>query len=175
MKILSGIYKGMHIKTSLKQNYRPTQTKVRKSIFDSLGSLEDYSVLDLFSGTGILGFESASRGASSVVFVEKNLFIYKMLKKNAAMFSNNNFKIKRNDSIQFLKNSQSFDLIFADPPYNYFNRNTGIDVDLFINMILDKLNLKGRFIFECPHRINICYPVKTKVFGETKVCVGRKE
>ena len=89
----------MHIKTSLKQNYRPTQTKVRKSIFDSLGSLEDCSVLDLFSGTGILGFESASRGASSVVFVEKNTFIYKMLKTNATLFSNNNFKIKRNDAI----------------------------------------------------------------------------
>ena len=175
MKILSGIYKGMHIKTSLKQNYRPTQTKVRKSIFDSLGSLEDYSVLDLFSGTGILGFESASRGASSVVFVEKNAFIYKMLKTNASLFYNGNFKIKRNDAIRFLKNSGSFDLIFADPPYNYFNRNTGIDVDLFINMILDKLNLQGRFIFECPHSINVCYPVKTKVFGETKVCVGRKE
>ena len=175
MKILSGIYKGMHIKTSLKQNYRPTQTKVRKSIFDSLGSLEDCSVLDLFSGTGILGFESASRGASSVVFVEKNTFIYKMLKTNASLFSNGNFKIKRNDAIRFLKNSGSFDLIFADPPYNYFNRNTGIDVDLFINMILDKLNLQGRFIFECPHSINVCYPVKTKVFGETKVCVGRKE
>ncbi len=175
MKILSGIYKGMQIKTSIKQNYRPTQTKVRKSIFDSLGSLEDCSVLDLFSGTGILGFESASRGASSVVFVEKNLFIYKMLKTNATLFSNNNFKIKRNDAIRFLKNSQPFDLIFADPPYNYFNRNKGIDVDLFINMILDKLNLRGRFIFECPYRINVCYPVKTKVFGETKICMGRKE
>ena len=165
----------MHIKTSLKQNYRPTQTKVRKSIFDSLGSLEHCSVLDLFSGTGILGFESASRGASSVVFVEKNAFIYNMLKTNASLFFNENFKIKRNDAIRFLKNSKSFDLIFADPPYNYFNRNTGIDVDLFINMILDKLNLKGRFIFECPHRLNVCYPVKIKVFGETKVCVGRKE
>ena len=86
MRILSGIYKGIDIKTSSKQNYRPTQTKIRKSIFDSLGSLSQCSVLDLFAGTGILGFESASRGASSVVFVEKNLFIYKMLKKTQPCF-----------------------------------------------------------------------------------------
>ncbi len=175
MRILSGIYKGVDIKTSSKQNYRPTQTKVRKSIFDSLGSLEYCTVLDLFSGTGILGFESASRGAQSVVFVEKIPSIYRMLKSNASLFPNSNFSIKRNDAIQYLKISQPFDLIIADPPYNYFNRNTGIDVDLFIDLILDKLNLQGRFIFECSKRINFCYPVKTKVFGETKVCVGRKE
>ena len=175
MRILSGIYKGIHIKTSSKQNYRPTQTKVRKSIFDSLGSLSQCSVLDLFSGTGILGFESASRGASSVVFVEKNLFIYRMLKTNANLFPDSNFSIKRNDAMQFLKNSKSFDLIFADPPYNYFNRNTGIDVDLFIDMMLKNLKLEGRFIFECSHKINLNYPVKTKVFGETKVCMGIKE
>ena len=123
MRILSGIYKGIHIKTSSKQNYRPTQTKVRKSIFDSLRSLSQRSVLDLFSGTGILGFESASRGASSVVFVEKNLFIYRMLKINSTLFPNTNFSINRNDAIQFLENSQSYDLIIADPPYNHFNRN----------------------------------------------------
>ena len=175
MKILSGIYKGIAIKTSSRQNYRPTQSKVRKSIFDSLGSLENCSVLDLFSGTGILGFESASRGASSVVFVEKNISIYKMLKKNATLFSNENFEIKRNDAIRFLKNTRPFDLIFADPPYNYFIRNSGIDVDLFIDMMLDKMNLQGRFVFECPYRIDICYPVKTKIFGETKVCVGNKK
>ena len=175
MRILSGMYKGITIKTSSKQNYRPTQSKVRKSIFDSLGSLEHCSVLDLFAGTGILGFESASRGASSVVFVEKNLFLYKMIKKNATLFSNKNFEIKRNDAIRFLKTSQPFDLIFADPPYNYFSRNSEIDVDIFIHMMLEKINLNGRFVFECPYRIEICYPVKTKVFGETKVCVGKKE
>ncbi|SVC70592.1 uncharacterized protein METZ01_LOCUS323446, partial [marine metagenome] len=102
-----------------------------------LGSLSQYSVLDLFSGTGILGFESASRGASSVVFVEKNLFIYRMLKINSTLFPNTNFSINRDDAIQFLENSQSYDLIIADPPYNHFNRSTGIDVDLFIDMILD--------------------------------------
>ena len=98
-----------------------------------------------------------------------------MLKTNATLFPYTNFSIKRNDAMQFLENSKSFDLIIADPPYNHFNRNTGIDVDLFIDMILDKLNLQGRFIFECSKRIDLCYPVKTKVFGETKIYMGRKE
>ena len=124
MRILSGIYKGVNIKTSSKQDYRPTQTKVRKSIFDSLGSLNNCSVLDLFAGTGILGFESASRGALSVVFIEKNPRIYKMLKTNTSFFPDGNFKVIKTDAIQFLKTLHTFDLIFADPPYNYFNRNT---------------------------------------------------
>ena len=86
-----------------------------------------------------------------------------------------NFKVFKTDAIRFLKTLHTFDLIFADPPYNYFNRNIGIDVDLFIDMMLKNLKLEGRFIFECSHKINLNYPVKTKVFGETKVCMGIKE
>lgn len=175
MRILSGIYKGVKIRTSSRQKYRPTQTKVRKSIFDSLGSLEQCSVLDLFSGTGILGFESASRGASSVIFVENNPHICKLLQTNLSLFPSGLFEVKKNDAIRFLKNCQSFDLIFADPPYNYFTRNTGMELDLFIDLVMDKLNLQGRFIFECSRKVNLSYPAKTKVFGETKVYVGRKE
>jgi hypothetical protein len=50
-----------------------------------------------------------------------------------------------------------------------------MELDLFIDLVMDKLNLQGRFIFECSRKVNLSYPAKTKVFGETKVYVGRKE
>ena len=72
MKILSGIYGGIKIDTAKDVAYRPTKSRVRKSIFDVISPFGFSSVLDLFSGTGILGFESISRGASAVTFVEKD-------------------------------------------------------------------------------------------------------
>ena len=58
MKILSGDYKGLSIITKKRTNYRPTQSRIRKSIFDILKPFSYLNVLDLFSGTGIIGFEN---------------------------------------------------------------------------------------------------------------------
>ena len=69
MNILAGRFKGQKIRTIAKASYRPTTSRVRKSIFDMLGDLDEYSVLDLFAGSGILGFEAASRGATAITFV----------------------------------------------------------------------------------------------------------
>ncbi len=172
MKILSGIHKGLQIKTSGKFDYRPTQSKVRKSIFDSLGPLNHLAVLDIFSGSGILGFESSSRGASSVTFVENNPKIFNLLRQNVLSFPGQNFFLKKKDAIKYLKTSETFDLIIADPPYNYFNQNTKIDVDLFIELMLKKISLNGRFVLECSKELPIKFPLKTKIFGETKICMG---
>ena len=174
MKILSGKYKGIKIKTSSKFEYRPTQSIVRKSIFDTLGVLDNCSVLDLFSGTGILGFESASRGASSVTFVENNLRIFRQLKENVFSFSEEQFILIKKDVLKFIKNCQRYNLIIADPPYNFFNQNKKVNVDLFIEMIVEKLYLGGVFVLECPKSLSLDYPVKIKNFGETKICIGEK-
>ena len=64
MNILAGRFKGHNIRTVAKASYRPTASRIRKSIFDILGNLNGCSVLDLFAGSGILGFEAASRGAA---------------------------------------------------------------------------------------------------------------
>ena len=73
MKILSGDYKGLSIITKKRTNYRPTQSRIRKSIFDILKPFSYLNVLDLFSGTGIIGFEAASRGAESVTFIDNDI------------------------------------------------------------------------------------------------------
>ncbi len=175
MRIISGKYKGTKIRTYAKRNYRPTLSKVRKSIFDILGPLSNCKVLDLFAGTGILGFESLSRGASSVLFVDNDSLINKILRANTLLFSDCSITIKKMNAIQNLKTKQEFDLIFADPPYNYFSQHKRIDVDLFIDMILNKLKTRGRFVLECRNTIQISYPVRTKIFGETQICIGTKD
>ena len=69
MRILAGRYKGRSIKTISSSSYRPTQSRIRKSLFDILGPLDGISFLDLYAGSGIIGFEAASRGAIDVTFV----------------------------------------------------------------------------------------------------------
>ena len=82
MNILAGEFKVRNIKTSYRLPYRPTKSRVRKSIFDTLNPFTYESVLDLFSGSGIFGFEAASRGARSVTFVENHYSTFSLLKKN---------------------------------------------------------------------------------------------
>ncbi|MEE9190062.1 MAG: RsmD family RNA methyltransferase, partial [Candidatus Neomarinimicrobiota bacterium] len=87
MRILAGKYKGIAIDTRTYGNFRPTKTIIRKSIYDRVGSLAGQHVLDLFAGSGILGFEAASRGALSVTFVEDSKKAVVQLKNNIAKFS----------------------------------------------------------------------------------------
>ena len=88
MNIISGIFKSIKIKTSKDLSYRPTKSLVRKSIFDSLDYYNFNSVCDLFSGTGIIGFESASRGAKFVTFVDNNYRAIKLIQENAIITNN---------------------------------------------------------------------------------------
>ena len=80
MQIQAGIYKGRRVKTVRNAPYRPTTSLVRKSLFDILGNLSGYHVLDLFAGSGIIGFEAASRGAESVTFVDSSMRVTSLLK-----------------------------------------------------------------------------------------------
>ena len=96
MKILGGRYKGLMIDISKNISYRPTQTRIRKSIFDILTPFTYLNVLDLYSGSGILGFESASRGAESITFVENNSASIKMLNRNKTKFDSSEFFVIRN-------------------------------------------------------------------------------
>lgn len=104
---------------------RPTKERVREALFSSLASrVVDARVLDIFAGTGALGLEAWSRGAASVTLVEKNGSVFNNLRKTIDLFKKNGPEGRvdpvKMDAIQFLKKSSSgsFDLIFADPPYD---------------------------------------------------------
>tara|TARA_B100001564_G_C20620871_1_gene662289 strand:+ start:664 stop:1176 length:513 start_codon:yes stop_codon:yes gene_type:complete len=164
MKILGGIYRGIKIDTAKHVSYRPTKSRVRKSIFDVISPFNFTSVLDLFSGTGILGFESISRGASSITFVEKDAKGIKLLHKNKEKFNDVQINIIKNKVELFLKGTNdSYDLIFADPPYDM------IDYNWLFNSCIERLSKNGKLIVEMKKNKFIYDNCIEKVYGDTKV------
>jgi 16S rRNA (guanine966-N2)-methyltransferase len=119
ISVLAGKYKGRKLNDVKNLHVRPTQAKVRKSIFQILEPLNEMEVLDLYAGVGTLGIEAISRGASHVVFVEKSRRVVKILKKNLDSFESDNYNIFLADALQYATrlNTPTFDIIFADPPY----------------------------------------------------------
>lgn len=89
-------------------------------MFNWLGQeLDGLGCLDLFSGTGVMGFESLSRGAKSAVLVEKSPSAYKALMENKTILRADAAQVLNMDAMQFLaQNQRTFDIIFLDPPYN---------------------------------------------------------
>ena len=169
MKILSGVYRGIKIDTAKDVYYRPTKSRVRKSIFDIINPFDFSSVLDLFSGTGILGFESISRGASSITFVEKDAKSIRLLHRNSEKFEGVPINIIKNKVELFLKKTNdSFDLIFADPPYDK------IDYDWLFNSCIKKLSKNGKLVVEMKNNNFIHDNCIEKVYGDTKVLLYNK-
>ncbi len=93
---------------------------MRQTLFNWLGQeLHGKRCLDLFAGTGALGFEAASRGAMQVVMVEKNAGTQINLQQNAQLLGAGQVEIQRTDALRFLAaNTQLFDVIFLDPPFD---------------------------------------------------------
>jgi 16S rRNA (guanine(966)-N(2))-methyltransferase RsmD len=122
MRIIAGKAKGLPIQIP-QGEVRPTQDRVREALFNILGPLvENARVLDLFCGSGSVGIEALSRGASSCTFVEKSIEAMDIVKKNArktglwdrCKILNSDYK----DFIRGAKNGDRFDIVFLDPPYS---------------------------------------------------------
>ncbi len=118
MRIISGIAKGHSLKVP-REVARPTTDRVRESLFGVLQSvIEGSRTLDLFAGSGALGLEALSRGASSCVFVDQNRGAVRAIEENLKKTGLANGKVVSRDVLSYLKGERtSYDLIFADPPY----------------------------------------------------------
>lgn len=123
LRITSGYLKGRYINVPKSEVVRPTTERVRETIFNILNnkmSFEGIRVLDLYSGSGALGFECLSRGAEEINFVEKNSVIYRTLAENMKLLKvEDKCKIFKMPAIKFssLKSNGDYDLILADPPF----------------------------------------------------------
>ena len=168
MNILAGKFVGRNIKTSHNLPYRPTKSIVRKSIFDTLNPFTYESVLDLFSGSGIFGFEAASRGARSVTFVENHYRTLSLIKKNAQLLSGPQYNFYQKDVFTFLDGKRSYDIIFADPPYAKY------DIKSLSETILKHLNKNGKFILECDRGQMTFLDAVEKDYGNTKILYWEK-
>ena len=120
LKIAGGERKGFRLKVP--RGTKPTSSFMRKVIFDTLGSLvEGRRVLELFAGSGALSLEALSRGASSAVMVDISRASFLAIKDNIRHLRyGDRAEVFKSDSIKFLRKlDENFDLILADPPYDY--------------------------------------------------------
>lgn len=129
MRVIGGEFRGRKLQVPDVRSIRPTSDRAREAIFDilfSLGGVDGLQVADLFAGTGALGIEAMSRGASSVTFVDRDLTSLEAIRKNLVAVDlpdaerQGQATVLRADVDSWLTTTASrFDLILCDPPYAY--------------------------------------------------------
>jgi len=121
LRIIAGEFKGRRLKAPAGRSVRPTGDRVKEGWFSILQqSIPDARVLDLFAGSGALGFEALSRGAVAVDFVENHKASLAAMRDNAATLGvEARVTIHRSDAMRFAERLQpgAYDVAFADPPY----------------------------------------------------------
>ncbi len=150
MRIVGGIYKGRIFTPGKNFRARPTTDIAKEGLFNILENRYNFgnkTVLDLFSGSGSIGYEFLSRGCKEAVLVEKDFVHNRFIAEVLKTLKIDNARIFKSDVFSFLKNYKgSFDFIFADPPFDLKNftevPNAILDTDI--------LNKDGLFILEHP-------------------------
>ena len=119
VRIIGGLWRSRLIEFPDAADLRPTPDRVRETLFNWLGrDLSGMACLDLFAGSGALGFEALSRGAASVIMVEKNPAVLRALRDNARKLGATGLTVVRGDALEFARGARSrFDVVFVDPPY----------------------------------------------------------
>lgn len=126
VRIIGGQWKRSVLPVLQALGLRPTPDRVRETVFNWINHLRDgdwskAQVLDLFAGSGALGFEAASRGAASVTMVDTHTPVVRQLEANKAKLHADNIHLLRGDAMlvaqSLASRGQRFDLIFLDPPY----------------------------------------------------------
>ena len=111
IRIIGGKYKGKLLKILDEKDLRPTTNRVRETIFSWLNNIDNSNVLDLFAGSGALGFEAYSRGAKKVTLVELNKNTSKQLQAVADSINHKDLTVINSDAQEFLNNcNQQFDM-----------------------------------------------------------------
>ena len=150
MKVISGTLKGRNIIGYNIDGTRPTMDRVKESMFATIQDyVKDSAVLDLFAGSGNLGIEAISNGATKCYFIDNNKEVIKVLNQNIT-----NLNIKSNSKVilsdwkkslnDFSNQNIKFDLIFVDPPYDYDVYEKILDKVSTLNL----LNKDGLIILE---------------------------
>ena len=125
VRIIGGEYRRRILRFPTALQLRPTPDRVRETVFNWLGQdLSGLSCLDLFAGSGALGFEAASRGASQVLMLERDRQVVSALRENQRLLKTNRVQIVQGDALEFLRDGHSapggpYDVVFLDPPYTF--------------------------------------------------------
>jgi 16S rRNA (guanine966-N2)-methyltransferase len=120
VRIIGGLYKRSKIPVADRPGLRPTPDRVRETLFNWLGqNLTGWRCADVFAGTGVLGFEAASRGAAEVLVCEQDPALVDKLKALQARLKADTVKVERGDGVSLLRRlgAGTMQLIFIDPPF----------------------------------------------------------
>ena len=119
VRIIGGQWRSRLLVFPEHPDLRPTADRIRETLFNWLGQdLSGMRCLDLFAGSGALGFEAASRGAALAVMVDDDAAIYRMLRENREKLQAAQVELVMMNAMNFLKSdTRKFDVIFLDPPY----------------------------------------------------------
>lgn len=156
LRIIAGHWRSRVITFPKRSELRPTPDRVRETLFNWLGQdLSGKKCLDLFAGSGALGFEALSRGAARVVMVERDPVVFSSLDQNKRNLSAIGLELVKDDALKFIRRTKTkYDLIFLDPPYR------GNDLIHVLALIPAHLAPDGVVYVESPRMIDFEKPWK---------------
>ncbi len=155
MRIISGKYKGRRIIAPKNLPIRPTTDKAKEALFNILNNIYHFSelkILDLFAGSGGISYEFASRGSKDIQAVDSNYSVIKFIKKISNEFSFPIRVIKYKADTFISKTTDTYDIIFADPPYVFTKEELTKIIDTVFERNL--INEGGLLILEHIARYN---------------------
>ena len=148
MRIIGGSLKGKNILPPANYGARPTTDFAKEGLFNILINeydIEDLSVLDLFSGTGSISLEFASRGCTDIISVEMNPVHAKFIKQVVQAYKVKGMQVVRHNAFEFINIcTKKFDIIFLDPPYKTAYGEQAMQLILNLNLLKED----GLLIFE---------------------------
>ena len=177
VRIVAGSRRGRRLAVAAGTTVRPTAAKVREAVFSALGPVDGLLVLDLFAGTGAMGLEALSRGASRCVFVEYDVAVAGVLKENIwALGCESVSDVLVMSYVAALANlargAARFDLLFVDPPYRML-----AEVEVTLTPLLPSLlSEDGVVVIEGDKSSPVdigSTPVFDRVYGDTRVTMIR--
>lgn len=180
IRITGGDLKGRRVSFDFKNTLRPTSSKLREVLFNWLQfEIKGCECLDLFAGTGSLGIEAISRGASKLIFIESNKKNFLLLKNSIKELGlEKNSKVLFKNGINWIKENDlsNIDLIFADPPFNQdieknileiFNKNENLKLSCKIYIEFNKFTK-----IDLPNSFKI---IKDKMIGDVRALLISKK
>ena len=154
VRIIAGKWRSRLLKFPPAAQLRPTPDRVRETLFNWLGQrLDALACLDLFAGSGALGFEASSRGAARVVMVERDPAVVRSLRESAASLAAEGVEIVQDDAVRYVERAvERFDVAFVDPPY------AGDLAERILQRLPACLNPLARVYVESAEPLVLCAP-----------------
>jgi len=174
MRVIAGTRKGHTIQAPRGLDTRPTSDRVRENVFNIVGPLDGATVLDLYAGSGALGIEALSRGATRAVFVERDLDAVRTIERNLDKLRLTGARVVQADAVTTLAQEgaagRKYDLVLVDPPYDMFPRLQ----DQLARYLPPVLAEDGLLVVETDARVEPELPLPlrtTRKYGQARVTV----